>query len=818
MEDPINMNRTIIYNPSNKKMLIQLFFYAFIAVFFASNLMGQRILDSQTLLPINNVALNNNKGISCQSDSTGNISHCLFSDNDIITIEHEGYPTISYVWEYIKKQKHLLFRKKIFELDEVNITGYGFNELKHELPAKVDQIGSSWIDFHQPQTTADALGKSGILFVQRSQMGGGSPTIRGFEANRVLIVVDGIRMNNAIFRGGHLQNIIRNDVQFIDHIDIISGPSSVYFGSDAMGGVMHIQTIDPPMLSGEKGVIKGKVMARWGGANLEKTIHAQLGFAKKKWRFLTGFTFSHYDDLRQGSWIKSSGDSLWRRNVYVERINNKDSVIVNPDPYIQKLSGYYQYNILQKISYTSNKGIQHKLNIQFSNSSNVNRYDRLTELTSDTLPRFAEWYYGPETRVLAGYNITLPKSKWFDQSEISFSYQYFAESRHSRKLQKKPMLNQNEQVHMARFAVDFWKKIQHHRLQFGLEGIYNYVQSTSFYKDIVSLDETPAPTRYPGGGSHYYTAGLYLTDNWKLTNHLFLQVGGRVGFTGLNASFTDTTFFPFPYTSTSFNHVTGSGNIGLSVHRNWLNHFTFMLSTGFRSPNVDDLGKVFDSRVGSIIVPNINLKPEYTFNAELGFEFKIAKQALIQVNGFGSYAYGLMQVMPFLYNGLDSIMYNGEMSQVTALQNASYGWIAGASAQFIWYPVSFFYISGSVNYTWGIVRDSADWMPLDHIPPIYGRSAVGVRFAKISAEMYVLFNAKKPVSLYNPYGEDNIKYATPQGMPGWATLNIKTSFDVHPKLSIQLGIENILNQQYRIFSSGISSPGISVFMTINSRF
>ena len=57
--------------------------------------------------------------------------------------------------------------------------------------------------------------------IQKSQGGGGSPAIRVFEANRVLIVVDGVRMNNAIYRSGHLQNSITVDPNNIDRVEII---------------------------------------------------------------------------------------------------------------------------------------------------------------------------------------------------------------------------------------------------------------------------------------------------------------------------------------------------------------------------------------------------------------------------------------------------------------------------------------------------------------------------------------------------------------------------------------------------------------------
>jgi hemoglobin/transferrin/lactoferrin receptor protein len=93
-----------------------------------------------------------------------------------------------------------------------------------------------------PQTSADLLANSGHVFVQKSQLGGGSPMIRGFSTNRVLITVDGIRLNNAIFRGGNVHNVISINPFNIEKTEIILGSGSVIYGSDAIGGVMNFYT------------------------------------------------------------------------------------------------------------------------------------------------------------------------------------------------------------------------------------------------------------------------------------------------------------------------------------------------------------------------------------------------------------------------------------------------------------------------------------------------------------------------------------------------------------------------------------------------
>ncbi|NJN34367.1 MAG: TonB-dependent receptor plug domain-containing protein [Saprospiraceae bacterium] len=75
--------------------------------------------------------------------------------------------------------------------------------------------------------------------------------MRGFEASRVLLVVDGVRMNNLIYRSGHLQNAITVDQNMLDRVEVLFGTASTVYGSDALGGVVHFFT-KKPLLNAQK--------------------------------------------------------------------------------------------------------------------------------------------------------------------------------------------------------------------------------------------------------------------------------------------------------------------------------------------------------------------------------------------------------------------------------------------------------------------------------------------------------------------------------------------------------------------------------------
>ncbi|MGZ8537521.1 MAG: hypothetical protein ACXWV9_04610, partial [Flavisolibacter sp.] len=124
------------------------------------------------------------------------------------------------------------------------------------------------------------------------------------------------------------------------------------------------------------------------------------------------------------------------------------------------------------------------------------------------------------------------------------------------------------------------------------------------------------------------------------------------------------------------------------------------------------------------------------------------------------------------------------------------------------------------NYTYGRLEpNKGTQVPLDHIPPVYGKTALSYFQKIVSAEMYALYNGWKNLEDYNTTGgEDNLQYATPEGMPSWFTINFKSTIRLHEKLSLQAGVENIFDRNYRQFASGFSAPGRNYIFAIRSNF
>jgi hemoglobin/transferrin/lactoferrin receptor protein len=192
------------------------------------------------------------------------------------------------------------------QLQDVVIYANKFPTLSKNIVQRVVALTDKVL-IQQQANTADILTASGQVFVQKSQAGGGSPVVRGFEASRVLLMVDGIRMNSAIFRAGHLQNIITVDNMILDRVEINYGPSSTMYGSDALGGVVNLFTKQPQLYKSNlvskntPWKINGNLVYRYGNGQNEQRQHIDVNIANDKWAYLTSFTNTSFGDMRQGN-------------------------------------------------------------------------------------------------------------------------------------------------------------------------------------------------------------------------------------------------------------------------------------------------------------------------------------------------------------------------------------------------------------------------------------------------------------------------------------------------------------------------------------
>lgn len=706
--------------------------------------------------------------------------------------------------------------KKSVDLDEIVISVNKTEEMKRHVASQITVITSKQIQFDNPQTTGDIIANTGQIMVQKSQQGGGSPIIRGFEASRVLLVVDGVRMNNLIYRGGHLQNIVTIDPSMLDKVEIFFGASSTIYGSDALGGTMHFMTKKPVLDVTGKKMLTLNAMQRFSSANKGQATNINFNLGFKKFASLTSITYNKFGDLKMGKNKNPFYDTLFGlRKMYAEHIDGKDSAIVSDNEYIQTQSGYSQMDLLQKFLYKQNNSTEHLLNIQYSNSSNIPRYDRLTEIRNGK-PRYAEWYYGPQTRAMVAYDLNIKNRFGFNNIHFGFSSQKIQESRVSRNFASNNLDSRVEDVGVTGYNLDFQKNIKRNKFRFGFDGQANTLKSTARRANIKTEAETPLSTRYPDGKNTLNHNAVYFTHTLILNSKLIFNDGFRVGISTLISEVKDNSFFHLPVTSVKQSNITRSAYVGVIYNPVQSLKLSYLVSSGYRVPNIDDLSKVFETASGSVIIPNPNLKPEQTLTNEIGISFKPTKSIRIETSVWHTFLGDAVTTSASTLNGQDSIYYYNDTtkSKVYANQNSGKAIIFGYSISVNANITNHSQVYANMSYTKGKLTSTPDKQPLDHISPITTNLGYSYTVKRLTAEGIIMFNGKKDIKNYSTSGEDNQQYAPKGGMPAWMTFNVRASYHLPKNLVLQGGIENILDTNYRVFASGINAPGRNIYMAV----
>ncbi|MFD1551074.1 TonB-dependent receptor [Putridiphycobacter roseus] len=778
------------------------------------------IKDSATGSPLSQVAIiksNPNEFTSTNKIGEADISSYIGAAKiELILL---GYERMVCSYDSLKSLHFQVLMKDLaFSSDEVVVSSSRWHQNVRDIPFKVTSISPREAKLAAPQTAADLLGSSGDVFIQKSQLGGGSPMIRGFSTNRLLYSVDGVRMNTAIFRSGNIQNVISLDPFAIAHTEILFGPGSVIYGSDAIGGVMSFQTLMPKLALHDDFEVSGTALSRVSTANQEKTGHFDLNLAWKKWAAVTSISSTQYGDQKMGSY----GPEDYLRPFYVQRIGEVDVMVNNEDPKVQTPSGYNQINLMQKIRFKPSKKWDFELGMHYAESSEYARYDRHIQL-KDGLPRYGEWNYGPQIWQMNNLNIVHQgNNKLYDQMNMRVAQQYFQESRISRNFNAVEREINLEEVYAYSGNIDFNKSLgKRNQLFYGAEYILNQVSSSGVLTDISTQVSTIGPARYPQ--ATWTSIGAYINNQFYLNEKLLFQGGIRYSYFDVNATF-DTSFYPIPFTETNTQNGALTGSAGMVYKANHKLVLSANLSTGFRAPNVDDIGKVFDSEPGAVVVPNSNLSAEYAYNADVNITKVFGSFLKVDLTGFYTYLTNAMVRRDYTLGGLDSIMYAGELSKVQAIQNAAFASVYGFQFSVELMLGSGFSLQSKINYQIGEEElDDGSVSPSRHAAPTFGLTRLNLKRGDLSLQIYSEYMAEKsyenlPISeqakdyLYAKDSNGN-PYA-----PAWYTLNFKAMYAFDDRFTINAGLENITDQRYRPFSSGITAAGRNFILGIKVTF
>ena len=777
------------------------------------------VLDGESREPIFNVAIyNKDRSRSTLTDFDGIADLSIFSSEERLIFRHVSHLRVSTTKQRILNNEGLvLLEPNENQLEEIVLSASGFKQIKRNIPQKILSLSQQDIIFSSPQTSADLLKSSGQVYVQKSQLGGGSPMIRGFATNRLLINVDGVRMNTAIFRGGNVQNIISIDPLAVTETEVVLGPGSVIYGSDAIGGVLNFYTLSPEF-SSEGSIFSGNIYSRYATANQEKTGHIDAAIGTEKWAFLSSISYSDFDDLRMGS----HGPTEYLRQEYVIQRDAQDVVVPNENPLVQVPTGYDQVSLLEKLRYRPNEIWEFRLGLIYSVTSNYPRYDRLYR-KKDGEFRAAEWYYGPQRWLQTNFQINKKgEGSLYDQAKFTAAYQLFEESRNDRAFEEEIFFETDEHIDAYSTNLDFEKDFGENKFFYGMEYIFNEVNSEGTETNILTGNTTAGASRYPDG-SQWQSLASYSSFQWEINPELVMQMGARYNYIFLDATFDDVVY-DFPFSDANIKTGALTGSAGLSWVQSEFMAWRLNFSTAFRAPNIDDVGKIFDSAPGMVVVPNPDLKPEYAYNSELGVEFNFEEVFILNLTGYYTYLDNALVRRNFRLDGQTLIDYQGEPSRVQAIQNAArafvYGFEVGAEVNFS----EHLNLNSRLSLTEGKEeQDDGTEAALRHAAPFFGSAHLVWDKNKLKLDLFAEYNDEIPYAELAPSESDKpYLYAIDANgnpySPEWYTLNFATQYQLLENWLLTASLENITDQRYRTYSSGISAAGRNLILAARYSF
>jgi hemoglobin/transferrin/lactoferrin receptor protein len=541
-------------------------------------------------------------------------------------------------------------------------------------------------------------------------------------------------------------------------------------------------------------------------ANKEIMQHGQYNFGKEKLSFAGGITYSDFSDLKMGK----HGPDDYLRKEYIKRINNEDISKQNSDSRKQVHTAYSQLNLLQKIRLKTSDKSEILYNFQYSETSNIPRYDRLIQYSGDQL-KYAQWYYGPQK--LQFHSLQYENKKeiaFYNDVRFNASYQKYQESRHSRKVNSNSLKNRTENLDIFTINLDANKEFtKNTQLYYGSEYTHNSLDSKGFNRDIITKEKTDISSRYPDD-SKYSSLAFYTKMTWKINKKLSLNSGLRYSHIWINSNL-DNTFYDFPFESLDLS--TGALNGGVGITYQTVNKWLIKVNstTGFRAPNIDDIGKVFDSEPGKVVVPNNNLKAEYIYNFETNISKNFNDIIHIDFGLFYSFLDNAMVRKDYTFDNEDTIIYDGVESQVQAIVNADQAKVWGSHITAIVKMSDQFSLQSNLSFTKGEYKDGS---PLRHAPPLFGNANLTYKRGQFTSKLLFEYNGKISYkNLANTEKDKAYLYAKDKNgnpySPAWAILSLQNRFKLTKHLNASVDVENILNKRYRAYSSGICGAGRS---------
>jgi hemoglobin/transferrin/lactoferrin receptor protein len=657
-------------------------------------------------------------------------------------------------------------------LDTIQVTATKRPESTLHVPAATTIVGRERLRETAPQTPMDALHGEVGTFVQQTTPGQGVVIVRGLKGSEVLHLVDGFRLNNAIFRNAPNQYIALVDGQSLDRIEVVRGPSSTLYGGDAMGGV--VQMLTPEVrFDGQDWQWNGRLRAIAASADESLIGRAQIAGGREGMGFSLGVTSQEVNDLR-------AGDGRTR-------------------PY----TGFTQRSADFRWQFDVAPGHELMLALQHSEQPRTPRHDALVPGFGQVNPENATFFFEPQERRFAQlrWRIDRPNAL-FDSGELRLGRQTVVDDRRLRDFGTVNEDRERNRAITSGISGQFGKDVgEQHHVSYGFEFYRDEVESSKLRRNINTGATSVRAPRFPDG-SRMDGWAVYAADDWRIGKFDF-NYGARYSRYDIEVPGSGTV----PGVSLSPDDLTG--NLGIAYVLSEDTRLVMNIGRGFRAPNIFDLG-VFGPRPGNrFSSPNPNLTPEYVTSFDAGVKFG------------GERLSG--EVIAFRMNYRDKItavLTGNTVGGALEVQNRNVArlqlWGVEAGARYH-LPSPDLELYATATWTRGEEDiDTGGTMPADRIPPLYGK--IGARWQvrdSVGLETYVLYASEQD----RLSSRDRIDpRVNPNGTGGWGTVNARVSWKASDRLQLSLRAENLGDKHYREHGSGLDEPGRNIILTADYGF
>ncbi len=607
--------------------------------------------------------------------------------------------------------------------------------------------------------TAGWLEEQGEVLVQRTNLGGGSPIVRGMSGNRVLLMVDGFRVNNATFRLGLNQYLNTVPVGLLDQMEVMAGPSGVQYGSDGLGGTVHLRSQDPTVAAKTEVGYQG-----WVSSADSTQAHTLQGRgALGSVGVLGAFTRYDYADLEAGAPVGA-----------------------------QPATGYGAWSGSLHLGLVLGTGRLRLLNYA-SHARHVPRTDRVAS------GRDLQWDYHPQNYQLHGLRYEVSAGlAWADQIETGLAFMRQEEGT-LRIGASTPQQREDTfaRVDTLQWSGTFTKSFGKTGLIYGLDAVADRLETSGQLVDLTTAQATPKPGKFPDDAT-YDTLGAFLIATRQLPGDIELRGGLRYS----EASLAGTVVAPIGYVDQTYDHLTPTFSLG----RKYATFFVGLsASQGFRAPNLEDALAIGPANRG-FDVPNPDLAPEDVWNYEVDLRF-FGSRSTTQFTAYRADYDQLIERVRGTWQGSDTL--GGE--PVYYLDNVGEARIEGVSAALDLELSHALSLSADANWTYGSQQTLK--VPMTRIPPLRGNLTGRYAFNRFTLSS--VFSWARRQDRLSP-GDIEDSRIGPEGTPGFQVLHLRGRYDFDRRFAINLALENLTDELYKHHGSGIYASGRSVIVGLEA--